>query len=180
VFVLRRLQVIFPKTLLLKSLTQLKIVPSGVDALRVDEKFAMSAEKILVVEDNAVDRSLLVKRLKAEGYDVTPAVDGSEAIRAVSTVKPDLMVLDLTLMTENRWNTPLWDGFTMLEWMRRVVPSAEFPVVVHTGSPFPDIAAKARSIGVRFVFEKNEDIRELLKGIRKILDEGRTETQEAV
>src|SRR5690349_11766275 len=96
----------------------------------------MDPKRILVVEDNAIDRSILTSRLKAEGYEVVSASDGSEAVRTAGTFRPDLMVLDLTLMAEDRWNTPLWDGFTVVEWMRRVVPQAKFPIVIYTNSPF--------------------------------------------
>ena len=60
----------------------------------------MSAEKILVVEDNAMDMSILARRLSAEGYNVSRAINGSAAIRAARTNMPDLMILDLTLMSE--------------------------------------------------------------------------------
>lgn len=128
-------------------------------------------KKILVVEDNAIDRSVVTKRLQAEGYEVASAVNGSEAVRIAGTFNPDLMVLDLTLMSEDRWNTPLWDGFTVLEWMRRVVPNTKFPVVVYTSSPFLEIAGRARATGVRCVFEKTEDIGELLKKIQELLSD---------
>lgn len=131
----------------------------------------MSAEKILVVEDNAMDMSILAKRLSTEGYKVTRAVNGSAAIRAARTNMPDLMILDLTLMNEERLNTPLWDGFSLLEWMRRTLPDMNIPVVIHTGSAYASVAAQARACGVSLVFEKSEEIGELLVAVRKVLDE---------
>ena len=130
----------------------------------------MSAEKILVVEDNAMDMSILAKRLSTEGYKVTRAINGSAAIRAARTEMPDLMILDLTLMNEERLNTPLWDGFSLLEWMRRTLPEMDIPVVIHTGSAYASVAAQARACGVSLVFEKSEDIGELLVAVRRVLD----------
>jgi len=133
----------------------------------------MSAEKILVVEDNAMDMSILTRRLSAEGYNVSRAINGSAAIRAARTNMPDLMILDLTLMSEERLNTPLWDGFSLLEWMRRTLPNMDIPVVIHTGSAYASVAAQARLCGVSLVFEKSEDIDELLAAVRMVLDERR-------
>ena len=131
----------------------------------------MSAEKILVVEDNAMDMSILARRLSAEGYNVSRAINGSAAIRAARTNMPDLMILDLTLMSEERLNTPLWDGFSLLEWMRRTLPDMDIPVVIHTGSAYASVAVQARVCGVSLVFEKSEDIGELLAAVQKALDE---------
>ena len=131
----------------------------------------MSAEKILVVEDNAVDMSLVAGRLAGAGYTVVRAISGIEAIRAARVEEPDLMVLDLTLIPEDRLNTPLWDGFSLLEWMNRVLPGAGFPVIVHTASPISAVAVQARKIGVRCVFEKGEDLEGLLSTVRDVLDE---------
>src|SRR5689334_14601065 len=122
----------------------------------------MSAERILVVEDNAIEMSILAKRLIAQNYRVLRASSASEAVRAADLGNPDLMILDLTLIAEDRLNTPSWDGFSLLEWMRRILPGAGFPVIIHTGSPISSIATQARNIGVRCVFEKGEDLGELL------------------
>lgn len=131
----------------------------------------MSAEKILVVEDNAIDMSLVAGRLLREGYVVARAISGIEAIRAARIEEPDLMVLDLTLIPEDRLNTPFWDGFSLLEWMNRVLPGAGFPVIVHTASPISAIATQVRKIGVRCVFQKGEDLEGLLSTVREVLDE---------
>lgn len=131
----------------------------------------MNAEKILVVEDNAVDMSLLSGRLAREGYTVIRAVSGTEAMRAARIDEPDLMVLDLTLVAEDRLMTPLWDGFSLVEWMHRVLPGTGFPVIVHTASPISAVATQARKIGIRCVFQKGEDLDELLFKIRETLDE---------
>jgi CheY-like chemotaxis protein len=155
------------------TLRWVKIWSAPADAVYGKARIVMG-ERILVVEDSAVDRSILVKRLQSAGFEVTSAVDGSEAIRAVTAVKPHLMILDLTLLTDDWWNTPLRDGFTTLEWLRRVHPAAAFPVIVHTSSPLESIAAKAQATGVRLVFHKSGDLGELVKAVRAILDEGRT------
>ena len=81
------------------------------------------------------------------------------------------MLLDVTLMTDERLKTPWWDGFSLLEWRRRTLPDMDIPVVIHTGSAYASVAAQARVCGVSLVFEKSEDIGELLAAVRKVLDE---------
>ena len=81
------------------------------------------------------------------------------------------MILDLTLLDGERFNTPLWDGFSLLEWMRRILPGMDIPVVIYTGSAYARIAAQARACGVSLVFEKTEDLNEVLQAVRTALDE---------
>ena len=134
----------------------------------------MSTEKILVVEDNAVDMSPVDGRLLREGYTVVRAISGIEAIRAARIEEPDLMILDLTLIPEDRLNTPLWDGFSLVEWMHRVLPGTGFPAIVHTASPISSVATQARKIGIRCVIQKGEDLEGLLSTVREVLDERKT------
>ena len=130
----------------------------------------MSAEKILVVEDNVVDMSLLAGRLIREGYEVVRAVSGTEAMQTIRVDEPQLMILDLTLAAEDRLMTPLWDGFSLVEWMQRVLPGMELPVIVHTASPISAAATQARKMGIRCVFQKGDDLDELLCRVREALD----------
>ncbi len=56
----------------------------------------MKRKKILAVDDDPVVLKALTIKLEAKGYQVVPAVDGSQAVSAVRTQKPDLILLDLT------------------------------------------------------------------------------------
>jgi two-component system, OmpR family, alkaline phosphatase synthesis response regulator PhoP len=71
---------------------------------------AVAAKRILIVEDNAALAAGLRYNLELEGFDVTLVEDGREAPRAVGTLRPDLVVLDLML--------PGLDGFEVLERVR--------------------------------------------------------------
>lgn len=67
-------------------------------------------KKILVVEDEAVMREIVVRKLKASGFEVVEAGDGKEAINVWIKEKPDAVLLDLIL--------PQADGFEILKTMR--------------------------------------------------------------
>jgi two-component system cell cycle response regulator DivK len=65
--------------------------------------------KILLVEDNEMNRDMLTRRLQRKGYEVVIAADGKEAVRKAQSQTPDLILMDIRL--------PLIDGW---EAMRRI------------------------------------------------------------
>lgn len=60
--------------------------------------------KILLVEDNELNRDMLSRRLSRKGYDVVIAVDGQQGIDAARTESPDLILMDLSLPVVDGWN----------------------------------------------------------------------------
>ncbi len=79
--------------------------------------------KILIAEDNAVNRELLCEILGAE-YEVVEAVDGQEAVAKVQEMHPDLVLLDI--------NMPVLDGFAVLQRIRENPDFAQLPVIAVT------------------------------------------------
>ncbi len=66
----------------------------------------MSRKKILVVEDNADNRQILVYRLRTIGdFDIIEAANGQEALDLIAQNPPDLLFLDLKLPVLNGWET---------------------------------------------------------------------------
>ena len=125
--------------------------------------------RILVVEDNRVVREALSFQLGVAGYDVVSVVNGSAAVQEAIERKPDLMILDLSLM--ERPGDSLQDGFAVLNWIRRLVPDSDFPVIIHTIDDSPQIDERARAEGVAAVFRKGDGTRKLLDAVqRTILD----------
>lgn len=60
--------------------------------------------KILLVEDNEMNRDMLSRRLQRKGYDVVMAVDGEEGVAMASTQSPDLILMDMSLPVLNGWD----------------------------------------------------------------------------
>ncbi len=59
--------------------------------------------KILLVEDNEMNRDMLSRRLQRRGYEVVIATDGGDAVTAAGTESPDLILLDMSLPTMDGW-----------------------------------------------------------------------------
>ncbi|MFZ0276050.1 MAG: response regulator [Candidatus Sulfotelmatobacter sp.] len=80
--------------------------------------------RILVAEDNAVNRELLRELLEARGYTVFEACDGQEALRMIEETKPELLLLDIGM--------PVLDGFGVIRKIRENLRLAPLPVVAVT------------------------------------------------
>jgi CheY-like chemotaxis protein len=64
----------------------------------VDLLYAMhDPARILIVDDNPTNRDILATRLAVHGYDLSQAADGEEAVAAVKTAVPDLVLLDVMM-----------------------------------------------------------------------------------
>jgi CheY-like chemotaxis protein len=59
--------------------------------------------RILLVEDDRMNREMLLRRLKWDGFDVVTAVDGAQAIEQAEQILPDLILMDMGLPVLNGW-----------------------------------------------------------------------------
>ena len=59
--------------------------------------------KILIVEDNEMNRDMLSRRLIRRGFEIVMAVDGAEGIAAAKTESPDLVLMDMSLPVVDGW-----------------------------------------------------------------------------
>ena len=59
--------------------------------------------KILIVEDNEMNRDMLSRRLIRRGYEIVMAVDGEEGIAAAKSKNPDLILMDMSLPVVDGW-----------------------------------------------------------------------------
>jgi CheY-like chemotaxis protein len=130
----------------------------------------MKTERILVVEDARLLLSVLTAQLQAQGYEVIGAVTISEAMHLTQTQMPDLLILDLTVLDTDPF-AGLTDGFAFLSMLRRNHPEADFPVIVYTGDPSPEVDARARAEGVFAVVRKGAPTGEFASIVRLALDE---------
>lgn len=80
--------------------------------------------RILVAEDNAVNRELLRELLEARGYTVSEACDGQEALQMIEEAPPELLLLDIGM--------PVLDGFAVIRRIRENPRLASLPVVAVT------------------------------------------------
>ena len=133
----------------------------------------MNRKKILVVDDNPVIISTLSMKLKAAGYDVVTAIDGSEAVSAARKEKPNLILLDISFPPDVAHGGGVqWDGFIIIEWLRRIEEAKNVPVIVITGSETEKYRQRALALGAVAFFQKPVDNEGLLEVIKKALSEG--------
>ena len=82
------------------------------------------SSRVLIVEDEPDIRELVVHHLKREGYQVSVAASGEEALRQVRATPPDLVLLDLMM--------PEMDGLEVCRRLRQDPATAALPIVMLT------------------------------------------------
>lgn len=120
-----------------------------------------ATKRVLVVEDLEDSRIPLLKLLELEGYNVSEAADGGQAVaRAVETT-PDLILMDLSL--------PVLDGLTAIKQIRDQPSLAQVPIIALSGHDLPDIQAEAEAAGCAAYITKPVDFEALVLLISKLL-----------
>ncbi|HVM68932.1 MAG TPA: response regulator transcription factor [Gaiellaceae bacterium] len=119
------------------------------------------AERILVVDDHPLTRDALSSLLTQGGFDVVgEAADGAEALELAQALRPDLVLLDLSM--------PGMDGLTALPRLRAAAPRCE--VVVLTASGTEDNLLAAIRGGAAGYLLKNEPPERIVAFLRGVLD----------
>ena len=130
----------------------------------------MSRKKILIVDDSPVIAKTMSLTLNANGYDVVTAEDGATAAGAVRREKPDLILLDISFPPDVGHGGGIsWDGFLILDWVRRLEEAKNIPFIVITGGDPAKYQARALAAGAAAFFQKPVNKDELLATIRGIL-----------
>jgi two-component system cell cycle response regulator/two-component system cell cycle response regulator DivK len=117
----------------------------------------MDEKKILLVEDNPVNRRLAVFLLRAHGYEVREATTGAEVFEILKTDHPDLIVMDIQL--------PGMDGLEITKKLKEQPATADIPVVAVTSFAMKGDREKALAAGcagyVTKPIDKNTFIQEV-------------------
>ncbi|PIR70697.1 MAG: response regulator [Candidatus Niyogibacteria bacterium CG10_big_fil_rev_8_21_14_0_10_42_19] len=117
---------------------------------------------ILVVEDDKFLRDLLVNRLIREGFNVVNVISGAEALENISTLKPDLIMLDLVL--------PGMDGYEVLKILKENPNTAGIPVMILSNLGQKDEIDKAINMGAAsFLIKANFTPSEIVSKVKNIL-----------
>ena len=116
-------------------------------------------EKILLVDDNPRIRKDIVCFLRTEGYDISEASNGNEAIHLLGNEHFNLIISDV-LMSK-------LDGFGVLKYAQAVAP--EIPVLLMSGVAGMD-ASQATQLGAIDFIRKPFDLKELLSKIKLALE----------
>ncbi|MBI5836964.1 MAG: response regulator [Candidatus Eisenbacteria bacterium] len=117
--------------------------------------------RILVVDDDDDLVRIFSYRLQQDGYDVSSASTGAQALEALLREPPDLVFLDLGL--------PRGNGFQVLEKVRATPRLSGVPVIVLSGNAEPAYRDRAVKAGADRFFPKPSDLTDLLVAARELL-----------
>ena len=135
----------------------------------VMERFRGDAGDILVVDDDSEARARLRIVLERNGWTVSEAGNGQEALDVVAHAPPQLILLDLTM--------PVMDGFTFLHELRERPGCADIPVVVLTARDL-DASERKRLDGADRVLSKGEtNLRQLAGELRTLTPPSQSHAQ---
>jgi len=127
----------------------------------------MKKKIVLVVDDNQVILQTLSLALKKHDLEVVTALDGSEAVGAVRREKPDVIVLDLSFPPS--FGNVEWDGFRIMQWLRRIEEAKHVPFIVITGGEAAKYKDRALKEGAAAFFQKPVNHEELAALIQKLV-----------
>jgi CheY-like chemotaxis protein len=120
----------------------------------------VAVRKVLVVDDSASSRELLLHVLKGTCEEVLEAADGWEALEKIAAAKPDLVLLDLEM--------PRMDGYEVLRQMRCAPDFAGTRVVAVTARAMQNDRDRALAAGFDGYFTKPVNVSELRAYVRGI------------
>jgi CheY-like chemotaxis protein len=120
--------------------------------------------KILLVEDNEMNRDMLSRRLQKQGYEVVIAVDGEEGVATAQTEAPALILMDMSL--------PGVDGWEATRRLKASPQTQRIPVIALTAHAMTDDRDKALAAGCDDFDTKPVDLPRLLAKIQALLDRG--------
>jgi len=117
--------------------------------------------KILLVEDNEMNRDMLTRRLERKGFEVVIAVDGQAGVDMASSSNPDIILMDLSL--------PVMDGWEATRQIKADPATQGIPVIALTAHAMAGDEQKAREAGCDDYDTKPVDLKRLLGKIENLL-----------
>ncbi len=117
--------------------------------------------KILIVEDNEMNRDMLSRRLVRRGYEVLIEVVGQAGVEAVSRDRPDLVLMDMSL--------PVMDGWEATRRIKADPATSSIPVIALTAHAMDGDRAKALEAGCDDYDTKPINLPSLIEKIDRLL-----------
>jgi len=117
--------------------------------------------KILLVEDNEMNRDMLARRLTRRGYDVVIAVDGAEGVAKARSDAPDLILMDM--------NLPVVDGWEATRRLKAALETQAIPIIGLTAHAMSGDREKVIAAGADDYDIKPIEIERLLGKMQSLL-----------
>ena len=119
--------------------------------------------KILLVEDNEMNRDMLSRRLQKQGYEVVMAIDGEEGVATAQAEAPALILMDMSL--------PGIDGWEATRRLKATPQTQNIPIIALTAHAMTDDRDKAMAAGCDDFDTKPVELPRLLSKIEALLGE---------
>ena len=120
--------------------------------------------KILLVEDNEMNRDMLSRRLERRGYEVVIAVDGQQGVELAQSARPDLILMDMSL--------PVIDGWEATRQLKAREAMRSTPIIALTAHAMSGDREKALEAGCDDYDTKPIELTRLLGKIEALLETG--------
>jgi two-component system cell cycle response regulator DivK len=117
--------------------------------------------KILLVEDNEMNRDMLSRRLIRKGFDVVMAVDGEQAVALAQSELPDLILMDMSL--------PVVDGWEATRRVKATAVTSNIPIIALTAHAMSGDREKTLNAGCDDYDTKPIEMPRLLEKIETLL-----------
>ncbi len=118
--------------------------------------------RILLVEDNEMNRDMLSRRLTKRGYEVVLAVDGQEGVASAGREAPDLILMDMSL--------PVMDGWEATRLIRADARTAAIPIIALTAHAMSGDRDRALEAGCNDYDTKPVELDRLLEKSARLLN----------
>jgi two-component system, cell cycle response regulator DivK len=118
--------------------------------------------KLLLVEDNEMNRDMLSRRLARNGYEIIMAVDGQQAVMMAASENPDLILMDMSL--------PVVDGWEATRQVKANANTQKIPIIALTAHAMAEDKEKAMAAGCDDFDTKPVDLQRLLGKIQALLN----------
>ncbi len=120
-------------------------------------------KKVLIAEDEIFLSKVLSQKLRNDGFEVSVASDGVDAITKIKSEKPDIVLLDLMM--------PQKDGFQVLREVRSDPEIKDTPVIVASNLGQKSDQEQVEAIGVqKYIIKSNLTIYQIVEEVKKCLE----------
>lgn len=118
--------------------------------------------KILLVEDNEMNRDMLSRRLQRKGHQVLIAIDGAQGVELAGSYEPDIILMDMSL--------PVLDGWEATQQLKAAPETSDIPIIALTAHAMAGDREKCLEVGCDDYDTKPIEFSRLLGKIQALLE----------
>lgn len=120
-------------------------------------------KKILLVEDDEMLVNMYSDKFRREGYDVETAMNGADGLKAASSYRPDIILLDIVM--------PKMDGFAVLKKLKKKMDTKDIPVLLLTNLGQEEDVKKGKELGAAdYYIKANHTPAQIVLKVKEVLE----------